>query len=120
MSSTATSMTSSEGVGSKAGAIINKYFPHVLILIGLSTPLITTIILSTNVGSPDSNQEIRKYVGISASVIVVSMILLAVGSWIYFSRQPEYVVYFAITASIFAMATAALSLCISMIDKQIS
>lgn len=120
MSSTSTAMSNNEGVGSKATGIISKYFPHVFIVIGLVMPLITTIILSTNVGTPDSNQEIRKYVGISASVIVVSMILLAIGSWIYFSRQPEYVVYFAITASIFAMATASLSLCISMIDKQIS
>ena len=120
MSSTSTNMASSDSGGNKALGIVSKYLPHFLIIIGLSTPLITTIILSTNVGTPDSNQEIRKYVGISASMIVVSMTLLAIGSWIYFSRQPEYVVYFAITASIFAMATSALSLCISMINKQIS
>jgi hypothetical protein len=109
-----------EDMGSKAAGFIKKILPYALILIGFLTPLITIIVLSTNVGTPDSNQEIRKYVAISAPVIVISMILLAVGSWIYFSRQPEYIVYFAITAAIFAIGMSSFSLCISMIDKQIS
>ncbi len=109
-----------EDVGSKAMGFIKKVLPYALIIIGFLAPFITIIILSTNVGTPDSNQEIRKYVAISAPVIGVSMLLLAVGSWIYFSRQPEYVVYFAITAAIFAIGISSFSLCISMLDKQIS
>ncbi len=109
-----------EDVGSKAMGFIKKVLPYALIIIGFLAPFITIIILSTNVGTPDSNQEIRKYVAISAPVIGVSMLLLAIGSWIYFSRQPEYVVYFAITAAIFAIGISSFSLCISMLDKQIS
>ena len=109
-----------EDMGSKALGFIKRIYPYAFILIGFLAPLITIIVLSTNVGTPDSNQEIRKYVAISAPIIVVSMIFLAVGSWIYFSRQPEYIVYFAITAAIFAIGMSSFSLCISMIDKQIS
>ena len=109
-----------EDMGSKATAFIKRIYPYAFMLIGFLSPLITIIVLSTNVGTPDSNQEIRKYVAISAPIIVVSMIFLAVGSWIYFSRQPEYIVYFAITAAIFAIGMSSFSLCISMIDKQIS
>jgi hypothetical protein len=109
-----------EDVGSKAIGFIKKILPYALMIIGFLAPFITIIILSTNVGTPDSNQEIRKYVAISAPVIAVSMLLLAIGSWIYFSRQPEYIVYFAITAAIFAIGISSFSLCISMLDKQIS
>ncbi len=100
--------------------LIKQYLPHASIFIGFIAPLVTTIILTSNVGTADSNQQIRKYVGITAPVIILSMIFLAIGSWVYFSRNPEYVVYFAITAAIFAMGIASLSLCIASIDKQVS
>jgi len=109
-----------QGFASKTGDFIKKYYPHVFILIGFLAPFISTIVLSTSVGTPDSNQEIRKYVSISAPVIAISMIMMAIGSWIYFSRQPQYVVYFALTAGIFAIGISLLALCISLIDKQIS
>ncbi len=99
---------------------IKKYIPHVLIFIGFLSPLITTIVLSTNTGTADSNQELRKYVGISAPVIIISMVILAIGCFYYFSRNPEYIIYFAITAAIFAMGISNLALCVSIIDKQIS
>ena len=112
--------SSQQDTGSSATGIIKKIIPYVLIIIGFAAPFITTIILSTNVGTPDTNAEIQKYVAISAPVIGVSMLLLGIGSWMYVSRQPEYVVYFAITAAIFAIGISSLSLCISMLDKQIS
>jgi hypothetical protein len=99
---------------------VKKYTPHVLIVIGLLSPLITTIVLSNNTGTADSNQELRKYVGYSAIPVIISMIILAIGAFLYFSRNPEYIVYFAITAAIFAMGISNLALCVSIIDKQIS
>lgn len=110
----------SADTGSKAISFLSRYYPYALIIIGFLAPFITIIALSVNVGTPDSNQEIRKYVAISAPVIAGSMLLLAIGSYIYFSRQPEYVVYFGITAAIFAIGISCLSLCISILDKQIS
>lgn len=105
--------------GSKMDTV-KKYVPYVLIVIGFLGPLISTIILSSNTGTADSNQELRKHVGISATVIIICMIILAIGSVMYFSRNPEYIIYFAITAAIFAIGISNLALCISIIDKQIS
>ncbi len=105
--------------GSKMDTV-KKYLPHVLIVIGLLSPFITTIVLSNNTGTADSNQELRKYVGYSMIPVIISMIILALGCFLYFSRNPEYVVYFAITAAIFAMGISNIALCVSIIDKQIS
>ncbi len=111
---------SSESVTSKALAMGNRLFPYILIVSGFLLQLGTIILLGINAGSPDTNAEIRKYVGISAGPILASLLLIGVGFGIYFTRYPQYVVFTAITASLFAIAIASLSLCISLMEKKLN
>jgi hypothetical protein len=111
---------SSESTTSKITAMGNKLLPYILIVIGFGTQLATVVLLGINAGSPDTNAEIRKYVGLSSIPIILSLIALAAGFAIYFTRYPQYVVFTAITASLFAIAIASMSLCISLIEKKLN
>lgn len=109
----------SDSFASKALATTKNILPYILIIGGFLLQLVTVILLGVNAGSPDTNSEIRKYVGISVVPILISLILLGVGGYIYFSRYPQYVVFTAITAALFAIAIASLSLCISLLEKKL-
>ncbi len=111
---------SSESITSKAWAMTGRIIPYCLIVVGFVTQLATVVMLGINAGSPDTNAEIRKYVGISAGPILLSLIFIGGGFAIYFTRYPQYVVFTAITASLFAIAIASLSLCISLMEKKLN
>jgi hypothetical protein len=111
---------SSESMGSKAGSVVSRYYPYVFIVIGFLTQFVTVVLLGLNAGSPDTNAEIRKYVGYSVIPILGSLVLIGWGMSVYFSRYPQYVVFTAITAAIFAIGIASLSLCISLIEKKLN
>ncbi len=108
----------SDSMSSKLAGV-KTIVPYVLIVGGLLLQFTTVVLLGVNAGSPDTNSEIRKYVGISAVPILISLVLLGIGCFMYFSRYPQYVVFSAITAAIFAIAIASLSLCISLIEKKL-
>ncbi len=108
-----------ESFSSKAKRTMSNIAPYVLIITGFLLQFITVILMGYNVGSPDTNSEIRKYVGISLVPILISLICFGIGLAIYFSRYPQYVVFTAITAAIFAIGIASLSLCITLIEKKL-
>ena len=111
--------TSSDSMGSKAWSATKNIAPYALIFVGFVGQFLTIVMLGMNVGSPDTNATIRKYVGISVVPIFASLCALGWGMSIYFSRYPQYVVFTAITAAIFAIAIASLSLCITLIEKKL-
>lgn len=111
--------SSSDSMGQKAAAVAKNVLPYALIILGFLTQFTTVVLLGINAGSPDTNAEIRKYVGISVVPILISLIFIGIGMSIYFSRYPQYVVFTAITAAMFAIAIASLALCITLIEKKL-
>jgi uncharacterized membrane protein AbrB (regulator of aidB expression) len=109
----------SDSMTQKTAAFAKNIAPYFLIIVGFLTQFTTVVLLGVNAGSPDTNAEIRKYVGISVVPILISLILIGWGMSMYFSRYPQYVVFTAITASMFAIAIASLSLCIALIEKKL-
>ena len=94
-----------------------QYIPHTLITAGGLVMMVNIIMLGVNVGTQDSNQSIRKYVGIAFVPVIVSLIFLGIGLKMYFTQFPAYLPYAAITLALIAVGISNMSVCISLIEK---
>jgi hypothetical protein len=100
--------------GPGAGAKVVQYL---LIGLGFAIMITNIIMMGLNVGTADTNQTIRKYVGLSIVPVIVSLILLAIGLKMYFTANPGYIAYAAVILSIIAIGVSNISVCISLIEK---
>ncbi len=100
--------------GPGAGAKIVQY---VLITVGFLIMLINIIMMGVNVGTDNTNQTVRKYVGLSIVPVIISLILIAIGLKMYFTANPGYLPYAAVILSLVAIGVSNISVCIALIQK---
>ncbi len=101
-------------VGPGAGSRIVSYvFIGVAFLIMITNIIVTGI----NIGNDNTNQSLRKYVGLSFIPVVFSLIFLGIGMKMYFAANPGYLPYAALILSLIAIGVSQLSVCISLIEK---
>ena len=79
--------------------------------------LINIILLSFNIGTQDTNQDVRKYVGISLVPNIISLILIGIGMKMILSQFPAYGPTVAIVLAIVAIGISYVALCTSLIEK---
>jgi hypothetical protein len=101
------------GVGAKITTFI-------LIGLGFAIMIANIILMSLNLGTENTNQGIRKYVGLSIVPVSISLILLAVGLKMYFTANPSYLPYAAVILALLAIGISNISLCVSLIHKEFS
>ena len=95
----------------------SKVVSYILIFLAFAIMLTNIILTGLNIGDQNTNQKLRKYVGMSIIPVVISLILLAVGLKMYFAANPGYLPYAALILSLIAIGVSNLSVCISLIEK---
>ena len=98
----------------------SNYGPSALVIGGALLLLVNMIMLGMNVGTQDTNQDIRKWVGISIVPITIGLVLLWFGMNLYYTRFPTDMPKAALILSLAAVAIACMGVSISLIDKTYS
>lgn len=101
------------GVGS-------KIISYIFIGIGFALMLVNIIMMGVNLGDKDTNQTIRKYVGLSIIPVTISLVLISVGLYMYFTANPGFLPYAAIIMSVLAIGVANVAVCVSLIEKNVN
>lgn len=97
-----------------------NYGHYVLVVGGALLLLANVIMMGMNVGTQDTNQDIRKWVGISIVPITIGLVLLWFGMNLYYTRFPTDMPKAALILSLAAVAIACMGVSISLIDKTYS
>ncbi len=107
----------SDAAASTTSGSWRQYIPHGLIGMGSVLMIVNIILLSFNIGTQDTNQDVRKYVGISLVPNLISLILIGIGTKMILSQFPAYGPMVAIVLSIVAIGISYVALCTSLIEK---
>jgi hypothetical protein len=95
----------------------SKIVQYILIGLGFAIMIVNIIMMGLNVGTENTNQTIRKYVGLSIVPVIISLILIAIGLKMYYTANPSFLPYAAIILSLLAIGISNISVCISLIQK---
>ena len=94
-----------------------QYIPHAMIGLGGGLLLLNIILLSFNIGTKDTNQDIRKYVGISLVPNLISLALIGIGIKMFLSQFPASGPIVTIVMSVIAIGISYTALSTSLIEK---
>jgi uncharacterized membrane protein YczE len=95
----------------------SKVVSYILIFGAFAMLLANMIVTGISIGDQNTNQTLRKYVGLSIIPVVVSLVLLGIGLKMYFAANPGYLPYAALILSLAAIGASNMAVCISLIDK---
>lgn len=73
--------------------------------------------MGMNIGTRDTNNDVRKWVGLSIIPVTIGMMLLWWGMSLYYTRFPTDMPKAALIISLAAVAIACMGVGISLIDK---
>jgi hypothetical protein len=110
-------MSSTGSVAMSPGPSWRQYIPHVLLGLGGVIMVVNIVLLSFNIGTQDTNQDLRKYVGISLVPNIISLILIGIGIKMILSQFPAYGPLVTIVMSVVAIGISYVALCTSLIEK---
>ncbi len=113
-------MSSSQSVAMSSTGGWRTYIPHILLGLGGVIMVTNIMLLSFNIGTQDTNQDLRKYVGISLVPNFISLILIGIGIKMILSQFPAYGPIVTIVISVIAIGISYVALCTSLIEKAYS